>query len=71
MRIRVYGKLIEPGGMLLEDETSNVSCPSCGAATATHRRWEACEGGAINCFQNTICTACGYAEGDLLDARIP
>ncbi|MEJ3648158.1 hypothetical protein WDZ55_22375 [Pseudomonas bubulae] len=63
MATRVFGPGVEPGGMDLDDNHDEVQCPACkGKAIA--RYWEACEGGAINAYNNIHCTVCGHFEGD-------
>ena len=63
MATRVLGLGVEPGGMDLDDNHDEVQCPACkGKAIA--RYWEACEGGAINAYNNIHCTVCGHFEGD-------
>ena len=63
MATRVFGSGVEPGGMDLDDNHDEVQCPACkGKAIA--RYWEACEGGAINAYNNIHCTVCGHFEGD-------
>lgn len=63
MATRVFGPGVEPGGMDLDDNHDEVQCPACkGKAIA--RYWEACEGGAINAYNNIHCTVCGQFEGD-------
>lgn len=63
MATRVFGPGVEPGGMDLDDNHNEVQCPACkGKAIA--RYWEACEGGAINAYNNIHCTVCGHFEGD-------
>ena len=63
MATRVFGPGVEPDGMDLDDNHDEVQCPACkGKAIA--RYWEACEGGAINAYNNIHCTVCGHFEGD-------
>ena len=63
MATRVFGPGVEPGGTDLDDNHDEVQCPACkGKAIA--RYWEACEGGAINAYNNIYCTVCGHFEGD-------
>ena len=63
MATRVFGPDVEPGCMDLDDNHDEVQCPACkGKAIA--RYWEACEGGAINAYNNIHCTVCGHFEGD-------
>ena len=63
MATRVFGPDVEPGCMDLDDNHDEVQCPACkGKAIA--RYWEACEGGAINAYNNIHCTVCGNFEGD-------
>ena len=63
MATRVLGLGVEPGGMDLDGNHDEVQCPACkGKAIA--RYWEACEGGAINAYNNIHCTVCGHFEGD-------
>lgn len=63
MATRVFGPGVEPGGMDLDDNHDEVQCQACkGKAIA--RYWEACEGGAINAYNNIHCTVCGHFEGD-------
>ena len=63
MATRVFGPAVEPGGTDLDDNHDEVQCPACkGKAIA--RYWEACEGGAINAYNNIHCTVCGHFEGD-------
>ena len=63
MATRVFGPDVEPCCMDLDDNHDEVQCPACkGKAIA--RYWEACEGGAINAYNNIHCTVCGHFEGD-------
>lgn len=63
MATRVFGPGVEPGGMDLDDNQYEVQCPAC-KGNAIARYWEACEGGAINAYNNIHCTVCGHFEGD-------
>ncbi|EIZ1085954.1 hypothetical protein MPI44_004502 [Klebsiella oxytoca] len=56
----VYGITVEPGGMLLDDDTNIVQCPDCGA-NCMDRRYETCDG-TINQRYSINCTACGHHE---------
>jgi hypothetical protein len=44
----VYGSCVEPGGMGLDNSSSEGKCPDCKAAGAVFQYWESCHSGAIN-----------------------
>ncbi|MBQ0600815.1 hypothetical protein J7S78_13540 [Klebsiella oxytoca] len=56
----VYGITVEPGGMLLDDDTNIVQCPDCGAK-CKDRRYETCDG-SINQRYSINCASCGHHE---------
>lgn len=56
----VYGNTVEPGGMLLDDETYIVQCPVC-KADCKKRRYETCDG-SINQRYSINCSVCGHHE---------
>lgn len=56
----VYGNSVEPGGMLLDNDTYIDQCPECGA-NCKDRRYESCDG-AINQRYSIDCSACGHHE---------
>jgi len=58
----VYGGCIEPGGMELEDEEWEDTCPKCGAP-ARHRYVQRLEGGCIDPYFPINCDSCGHREG--------
>ncbi|HEL9857705.1 TPA: hypothetical protein U0R40_001629 [Klebsiella pneumoniae] len=56
----VYGNTVEPGGMLLDDDTTIEQCHECGVDCMV-RRYETCDG-AINQRYSINCPECGYHE---------
>jgi len=57
---RVYGSCIEPGGMLLNNETHTIECPECGAL-CPERLYETCDG-SINQRFSISCAHCGFHD---------
>lgn len=65
----VYGGCVEPGGMVLEDETVvDARCPKCHRMTAHYRYWETAEG-CINQHWAVECQSCGHCDGDGYDEQ--
>ena len=57
----VYGNTVEPGGMELDDQIYECSCPACGSKSAQNHRYETCDG-SINIHEKIDCSECGYHD---------
>ncbi len=64
MGIIVFGSCVEPGGMELDDDSYEITCPKCASPYACYRRWETLDGGAINPHWRIQCPDCGHEDSD-------
>jgi endogenous inhibitor of DNA gyrase (YacG/DUF329 family) len=58
-----FGNSIEPGGMELDDDRFDCTCPECGKQ-AKERLWDTAEGGSVNSYYSISCPHCGYHDTD-------